>query len=143
MKYIFLFTLLFPSFAFVNTSEETYTLTIEVSGIRNKTGKVALALYNTEDSFLSEEETYLREEKEVTGKTVKIVFKDLPKGEYSFAGFHDENNNGEMDKSFGVPKEGFCFSNNATVSLGPPDYEDAVFTLDKDVFQKVELKFML
>ena len=41
--------------------------------------------------------------------------------------FHDENANNEFDTNFiGLPVEGYGFSNDAAVFLGPPDYEDAV-----------------
>jgi len=33
---------------------------------------------------------------------------------------------------FGVPQEAFGFSNDARGSMGPPDFEEAAFTLDSD-----------
>jgi uncharacterized protein (DUF2141 family) len=38
-----------------------------------------------------------------------------------------------LDKNFfGVPKEGYGFSNNARGLLGPPDFDDVVFLLDQE-----------
>jgi hypothetical protein len=46
--------------------------------------------------------------------------------------FHDENMNGQLDKNmFGIPKEGYGFSNNPKKSIGPPKFADAKFQLDQ------------
>ncbi len=137
----FVFTICFSSF--INPSEQTYILTVEVEGIKTENGTVLLALYNSEDTYLSEDDkdAYRLGKQKVNGNSIKIVFKDLPKGKYTFAGYHDENDNNQFDKSFGFPKEGYFFSNNAKVSFGPPNYEDAVFILDKDLHQKIILNF--
>jgi len=33
---------------------------------------------------------------------------------------------------FGAPQEAFGFSNNVRGTLGPPDFEEAAFTLESD-----------
>ncbi len=51
-------------------------------------------------------------------------------GTYALALLHDENGNGEMDSNFlGLPQEGYGFSNDAKVFLGPPSFEAASFKL--------------
>jgi Uncharacterized protein conserved in bacteria (DUF2141) len=43
----------------------------------------------------------------------------------------DENGNGVLDKNFfGVPVEGYGFSNDARGSMGPPAFEKAAFRHD-------------
>ena len=60
----------------------------------------------------------------------RIVFKDLPEGEYAFAVYHDANANGKMDKNLlGIPTEDYAFSNNALGKMGPPSYASAKFAL--------------
>ena len=39
----------------------------------------------------------------------------------------------------GIPKEDIACSNNAKGFMGPPKYEDAKFTITKDL--KIEIKF--
>ena len=44
--------------------------------------------------------------------------------------FHDENDNGELETNlFGMPTEGYGFSNNARPNLGPVSYDEVKFTL--------------
>ena len=46
---------------------------------------------------------------------------ELPPGTYAIGIFHDVNLNNKMDNNlFGVPKEQYGFSNNATALLVPP-----------------------
>ena len=49
-------------------------------------------------------------------------------GDYSIAIYHDENDNKELDRSyFGIPYEGFGFSNNPSVTFGIPDQQEMLF----------------
>ena len=46
---------------------------------------------------------------------------------------HDENKNRRMDKGmFGIPKEGYGFSNDAMGFMGPPGFDKAKFRCDRD-----------
>jgi uncharacterized protein (DUF2141 family) len=59
---------------------------------------------------------------------IRVIFKDLKPGEYALAIHHDENTNKSMDTNFfGLPLEGYGFSNNARVFFGPPSFEAAAF----------------
>lgn len=51
-------------------------------------------------------------------------FKGLPAGEYAVQMYHDENDNKKMDRNaFGMPTEGYGFSNEAVGSMGPPTFK--------------------
>ncbi len=65
-------------------------------------------------------------------RTVEIDFGVVPHGEYAIALIHDENANGRLDKRLIVPREGFGFSRNAPVGLGPPSFGNAAFAVDAD-----------
>lgn len=57
-------------------------------------------------------------------------FDNLPPGQYTILMFHDENANGKFDKGvFGVPLEGFGFSNDVRPRLSRPDYGRVVFEI--------------
>jgi uncharacterized protein (DUF2141 family) len=61
-----------------------------------------------------------------------MTFDNLPRGDYAVAVFHDENMNGRLDKNiFGIPKEGYGFSNNPKKSMGPPKFTDVKFQLSQ------------
>lgn len=134
MKKIFLFTsfILF-SLQTIKAQDETFTLTVEVFGLKNNTGKVFLAVFDNEGTFL-------KTDKEVKGMSVIIEnnkamaqFKGLKKGEYSLSLFHDKNNNNKLDTNFiGIPKEPYAFSNNATGFMGPPSFKDSKISLNAD-----------
>jgi len=63
---------------------------------------------------------------------VVIVFENLPYGNYAVSVLHDENSNGKMEKNFfGIPKEGFAFSNNYAPKIKAPSFTDAMISLKK------------
>ena len=39
--------------------------------------------------------------------------------------FHDRNNNGRLDKSMGIPREGFAFSRNPPLRMRPATFDEA------------------
>jgi len=54
----------------------------------------------------------------------------VPAGEYAIALYHDENNNGKCDRNFfGIPKEGFAFSNNVKPFLSAPSFKSCKFSV--------------
>jgi uncharacterized protein (DUF2141 family) len=101
-------------------------LTILIDDVKPVGGNLMVALYNSPDGFLK---------KPAKGNGIpaaavdnKVVFKDLPEGEYAFAIYHDANSNGKMDKNLiGMPTEDYAFSNNALGKMGPPSYDMAKF----------------
>ena len=65
------------------------------------------------------------------GETVTIRFTGVAPGAYAIALLHDENNDGKANRALGMmPKEGYGFSRDAKVRMGPPKFKDAVFEHD-------------
>ena len=59
-----------------------------------------------------------------------ITFNDLDAGEYGIRYFHDENDNGELETNlFGLPTEGYGYSNNAKANFGPVDFTTMRFSI--------------
>jgi len=108
----------------------TSTLTIEVTGLEPSKGNILLSLYNKADGFPeSAEATYQTASMPVKAGKVSIPLLKIPNGTYAVAFFHDVNGNGKMDYNFfGLPTEGYGFSNNAMGKLGPPSFKAASFT---------------
>jgi uncharacterized protein (DUF2141 family) len=45
---------------------------------------------------------------------------------------HDENDNGKLDSgTFGIPREGFGFGNDAMGTFGPPSFKKASITVEQ------------
>jgi len=53
-------------------------------------------------------------------------------GTYAVALVHDENANGKMDMRLFLPREGFGFSRNPKIGMGPPKFKSAQFTVGAD-----------
>lgn len=99
----------------------TNSLVIEISGLRNNEGVIQFELTDEDENVLQSITAEI-DEKEST-----ITLSDLSYGTYAFKYFHDENSNEELDTNFGIPQEGYGFSNNATGTFGPPSIEDMIF----------------
>lgn len=123
-KVILVLVILFGGFA----SAQNVSLEIKMNGFKNNTGKVKVGLYDSEGNFLKT--PYKSQVADIHSNTATATFKDLPKGTYAVSVYHDENNNGMLDRnSFGIPAEGYGTSNDAKGFMGPPKFEDAKFTL--------------
>tara|TARA_R110002050_G_scaffold291824_1_gene446656 strand:- start:494 stop:913 length:420 start_codon:yes stop_codon:yes gene_type:complete len=121
-----------------NAQEETFNLTVNISGLESDNGKVMIALYNDAEQFLSKR--YKSAMIKSTDKKVTYIFEGVPKGEYAVSFFHDENDNNKMDTNFiGIPKEDYGCSNNATGFMGPPKYEDAKFIIEEHKSINIEI----
>ena len=120
--FLFLFSCLF--FPLVSNAQ----LTLEVTDIEKISGSVFIAIYDSEATFMDTENAVYRSMEKVEQQTLSHVMNDLPPGQYAIAIFHDENDNQELDTGlFGIPKEGYGFSNDARGKFGPPSFSDARF----------------
>jgi uncharacterized protein (DUF2141 family) len=115
-------------FGSLKAQDDTYTLKIEITGLESSTGKVMVELLDEDQKTVDDVEVVITNNKSV------VVFENLPAGTYAVQYFHDENSNGEMDTGmFGAPVEGYGFSNDARGFMGPPDFEDQLFSLDQNL----------
>ena len=106
---------------------------VDILNIRNSTGTVACALFESPEGFPYE---YLRSATNVMVIKIRKAqarcdFEDVPPGTYAMAVVHDENMNGKLDTNWlGLPTEGYGFSNDAKAVLSAPSFADASFTYD-------------
>lgn len=112
-------------------SAQNVNLTVSVSGLKNNTGVVKVGLYNSDETFLKT--TYKSVVSEIKNNEATVTFIGIPAGEYAISTYHDENNNGKLDRNaMGIPSEDYAASNNAKGFMGPPAYKDAKFVIGKD-----------
>lgn len=64
-------------------------------------------------------------------------------GTYAIAVVHDENGNDKMDMALFLPKEGFGFSRNPALGMGPPSFKAASFAVEGATSQTIRMKYML
>ena len=116
-------------------------ITVEISGIKEIKGQISIGLYNKSDGFPDKGREYKGVVIKIKGKSVTYAFSGVPNGDYAIAIFQDSNNNGKLDKNFwGIPKERFAFSRNATGTFGAPGFNKAKFKLNGNYTAKIKLK---
>ncbi len=121
MKYIF-FILTILILCSLRSVEEKGELKVLIRGLDVFQGKLAIELLNSNEEQVAEYWLF------VESDTLELLVPDLVQGDYALRFFHDENNNGVMDKNWlGIPTEAFGFSNDARVILGPPAIKDMIF----------------
>lgn len=117
---------------------------VTVTNMRSEDGQVFACLAPAKDSF--------PDCKGIGGKDLKIpadeagyfAFHNVAPGRYAIAILHDENGNGKIDKALMIPKEGFGFSRDAPVRMGPPPFKAAAFDVgSEDVTQPIKMRYIL
>ena len=116
----------------IGASAATGDVSVTVTGLRSDQGKVLACLTANPRAF---PECQRDDDAHVliapAGNRVELDFGRVPEGRYAIALIHDENGNGKMDKRLILPREGFGFSRNAPLRLGPPSFEAASFAVDE------------
>jgi uncharacterized protein (DUF2141 family) len=104
--------------------------TLVIKDVRSPDGQVHVGVFNDAEAFPRGDSVAGARVDARSGRVV-VRFPDLPAGRYALAFYHDENGNGEFDKTLlGLPEEGFGFSNDAPLRLGPPAFDDAAVDFD-------------
>lgn len=107
-------------------------LIIEINGVRSSEGRVYAGVHQRLPDVKFPDQAGSRYAFNVIARegSIKVVFADLPPGEYALTAFHDENSSGEIDRNaLGIPTEGYAFGNDAVGFMGPPKFEDTAVTL--------------
>ena len=105
-------------------------LRVHLDGFRNNNGKPHCALFNDPEAFPEHGEKALKgaEAPSIKNAYAEIDFSGITPGKYALVCYHDENSNGKFDENaFGMPEEGYCFSNNVKPSLSAPNFNDCAF----------------
>jgi len=118
------------------------TLTVKISGLHTPFGTLRVVLWKEPAGFPTQpEKAVAQKSAPVTGPELELSFTGLSRGSYAAAAYHDQNNNGTLDRSLlGWPVEPTAASNGARGLVGPPSFSDAVFEL-KQPAQTIQLIF--
>lgn len=119
---------------------------IEVTNLRNTRGSVMACM--TADSRRFPRCRDDAESHRVTvaaAQTLVLRFRNVTPGTYAIALLHDENGNGRADRALSmIPREGFGFSRDAAVRMGPPSFEDAAIEVGNSAMrQTIRMRYML
>ena len=130
----------------VPPAEPGADVTVVAKNLRNDRGVVRACLTGQAERFPNCDDK--SRSFQVVGEaadTVTLVFRDVPPGRYAVALLHDENGNGKADRAaMMIPTEGFGFSRDAPVRMGPPKFDQAAFAIDGgEVSQTVKMRYLM
>ena len=117
-------------------------LCVTVTGVRSDTGEILIGLYGNAQGFegaIANAETsgMMPDHNRLVGMAIRAksgarqaIFAQLPPGRYAVIVIHDENDDGRLDaNAFGMPTEGYGFSNDAHGFLSAPSFDAAAIVV--------------
>jgi len=118
------------------------TLRVEIQNLRNERGDVGCGLFNSADGFPESADKALQSAHvQIDGNKAVCEFRSLVPGTYAVIVFHDENNNGRVDKNLlGIPKEGYGTSNDVRPAMAAPEFKPASFVLGGDKLTRLTVQ---
>lgn len=122
------------------------TVTVDITGLRNANGTVYLCMTGTPKLFPEgcDKDPARRIAAIKASDQGTLVLRDVLPGRYAVVLLHDENGNKKMDKKLFLPKEGFGFSRDAPIRMGPPSFNAAAFevTAGKPVRMTMKVRYI-
>jgi len=100
-----------------------------VTGLRSAKGEIMACLTMRPDKFPDCQNDPNARRLIVPATNRTLDFGTVAQGRYAIALIHDENGNGKLDKRLMIPREGFGFSQDAPVVMGPPKFDKAAFAV--------------
>lgn len=134
------FILIAPGLAYADECKggQTSEVEVTVTGVRSATGRVIITIYGDNPAdFLASGKKLDRVKIGAQPGTMKTCIPVPGPGTYAIALYHDEDNNNKVTRVLGIPQEGYGFSNDAPVKLGPPKFKDVKFDVSNNPKQLV------
>ena len=131
------------AFAGNGTLDLVGNLNIEIKKLKSQKGSVCVSMFENSNGFPDDGTKAIRSGCfEVTEIPLRITFEGLKFTNYAIALFHDENKDGKLNTGlFGIPTEGFGFSNNPAVRPGAPKFNECGFLVaGSNTDMSIELK---
>ena len=102
------------------------TLRVHVTGFRDNRGTAGGVVFSSAAGWPDDRtKAIVQGGFPIANKQAQEIFQ-VPPGRYGVVVIHDENSNMKLDRNFfGVPKEGFGFSNNPRVVVSAPSFQAA------------------
>ena len=116
------------TFEHVSCTGADNEIRVLVTGIKKAAGLVTVDLFpNREEGFLRGRGRIKQVRFAAKAPATKICLTAPESGLFALSAYHDENANGDFDKTgLGLPAEPWGISNNPKVRFGPPPVEKAL-----------------
>ena len=123
-----------------NGAQAQVRVEVIVLNVKDTTGMIRVGIFADPQAFMK---------KPILGKIVKAaegrcvaVFERVPTGTYAISVIHDSNRNEKLDTNFfGIPKEGFGFSNDVMGTFGPPSFDKAKVTVEASTSFGIHVRY--
>ncbi|MBI4646005.1 MAG: DUF2141 domain-containing protein [Bacteroidia bacterium] len=130
--------MLFISFLTVKAQN----IEVVIKGIISTQGQISIGIFKDNESFQDEKPFISKKFKKsnISNGEMRVTF-NLEPGIYGFSLLDDENNDSKMNYSFfGIPEEGFGFSNYYHTELTKPKFDLFKFVVSKNQKRKIYIK---
>ncbi|WP_420381749.1 DUF2141 domain-containing protein [Novosphingobium sp.] len=134
-----------PATATAAAAAITVIVTITIAGLRNTHGNILACLTTRPATFPDCDKDPQSLRLTVPARNgPALVFRHVVPGIYAVSLFHDENANGRLDKTMGIPSEGYGFSRDAAILFGPPKFDAAKVAVGAaDIVLPVKIRYIL
>ena len=126
---------------FLSLSLKAATLEVEFHELKSDKGNISYLLFKDKSGYPDIPEKSFRQGT-IPAAQKTVTLPDIPEGKYAMTFIHDENKNGELDTTLGIPREGFAFSNNPKVFFGPPSFGKVKFKVPLSKPLKIKMKYL-
>jgi uncharacterized protein (DUF2141 family) len=121
---------------------KSQNIEVSISGIKSTNGQVLISVFKNNESFQAEKPFISKkfEKKNIVNGEMTVAF-NLERGIYGLALLDDEDNNNKMDYNFfGMPEEGFGFSNYYFKGFIKPIFDTFKFEVKNNQKQKILIR---
>jgi uncharacterized protein (DUF2141 family) len=135
----FILLLIFASFimsGIIYAQPPLGKIIVNVKGFKSNDGKARLLIFSAQNKkhFPKDKDSaYAKFIVPIKDNKVIFTFDNLQYGDYAISVHHDEDSNGKVNTNWiGMPNESLGASNDAKGTFGPPSFDKAKVTLDKE-----------
>lgn len=124
-----LFIIILAMSVLFDINQNQTTLSLKVTEVKSDQGLVRVLLFKGETGFPEDEaKAYKSASVKIKDGKAVVDFGPVPEGTYALSVFHDSQNTGKLrTNAFGIPRDGYGFSNDSMGTFGPPSFEKAAF----------------
>jgi len=133
------FFFLFQFLAVIATAQN---IEVFITGIKSNAGQIAIGVFKNNESFKSEKPYVSKkfEKKNISNGEMTIAF-NLETGIYGLTLLDDEDNDNKMNYNFfGIPEEGFGFSNYYFTGFVKPHFDTFKFEVKNNQKKKITIR---